>query len=131
MLGNPGTILVKAMPKGKRTLKPSFSDAHPKTIASKHPQQKTKKGSCVHTSLCIRIRVYSETFLTVTSISCLCPHTQNVHPPTKVSIYNLKHTETRHNCCCRDLKNTFSFSFSFSRFTFLLLSRLSPSSCKQ
>lgn len=43
-LGNPGTILVKAMPEGgKWLLERSFSDPHPKKIASKHPFAVRKK----------------------------------------------------------------------------------------
>lgn len=47
MLRNPGTILVKAVPKGKGILEWSFSDPLPKKIASKRPERKTGKGLCL------------------------------------------------------------------------------------
>lgn len=64
MLGNPGTILVKAMPEGRGILERSFSDPHPKKIASKSPGRKRKKNKTVFTKDCIsEAGVYSRACL--------------------------------------------------------------------
>lgn len=67
MLENRGTILVEATPAGKWILEQSFSDSHPKEIASKHPGwEKTGEFFCLQRIF--RNQCLQSSLLAVTSI---------------------------------------------------------------
>lgn len=110
MLGNPGTILVKAMPEGRGILERTFSDPHPKKIASESPERKKQNKLCLQ-----RIAFQKPVFIVeparchvdLTSVPTHAENHPSAHKGEYISI--LEHRETLRNYRTVANKNTSLF----------------------